>query len=169
MSVHPSIHLLVRFSSSVEFISPLIFLYTYFCSFCCLFLINPFSLISVSFFHFCCPADSNVGTTSLQLASWQREVTETLREHSPPPPPGPRVCASVCPSSSSSSSCSPPTVAQMRLGCTDSADFLSDGINDFVFHLMQLAYNLVQNFLFHPIEFCVCFTSATNGSHSGHQ
>lgn len=58
-----------------------------------------------------------------KLASWRGEVTETLREHSP----GPRVCASACPSSSSSSSRSPPTVARMRLGCTDSADFLSDG------------------------------------------
>lgn len=42
--------------------------------------------------------------------------------------PGPRVCASACPSSSSSSSRShTPAVARMRLGCTDSADFLSDG------------------------------------------
>lgn len=66
------------------------------------------ALLSVSLFlcYFCCPADLNVGTTSLQLASMHGEVTETLREHSP----GPRVCASACPSSSSSSRRSPPSV-----------------------------------------------------------
>lgn len=119
-SLHPFIFYYI-FHPLFEFVSPLNFLHPSFCFLCSSVSLTTFSLSLSSVFR--CPADSNVGTTSLQLASWRGEVTETLREHSP----GPRVCASACPSSSCSSSRSPPTVAQMRLGCADSADFLSDG------------------------------------------
>lgn len=154
-SFHPLLSFSVLFFLTLS-LSILLFLLLFF-------LINPFSFTLLCILlSFCCPADSNVGTTSLQLASLatrgHRNIERTFL--------GPHVCASVCPFSSSSSTCSPPTAAQMRLGCTDSADFLSDGMDDFVFHLMQLTYNFVQNFLFHPIKFCVCFTSATDGSHS---
>lgn len=168
MNVRPSLtsfHPLLSFS--VLFcLFFLLFLYPSFCFSCSSSSLTPFSFTLLCILlSFCCPADSNVGTTSLQLASLatrgHRNIERTFL--------GPHVCASVCPFSSSSSTCSPPTAAQMRLGCTDSANFLSDGMDDFVFHLMQLTYNFVQNFLFHPIKFCVCFTSATDGSHSGYK
>lgn len=120
MSVHPSNHLLVYFVILCLSLSVLsIFLYPSF-----RFLCSHVSLIpSVCFFHFSLSSRlkcwHNISATCTMASRGHRNIERTF--------PGPRVCASACPSSSSSSSRSPPTVAQMRLRCTDSADFLSDG------------------------------------------
>lgn len=123
----------------------------------CLFTLVPLSLD----LSFLCPADSNVGTTSLRRAPRQREVTETLREHC-------LVLVSVHLRVHRSSPASPLALLRMsfRLGRTDSANFLSDGVDDLIFHFMQLADNFIQNFLFHSVKLGVGFTRATDGSHS---
>lgn len=127
MSVHHSPHLLVHFLilslSSLVFFH---FLYPSTSPFCSSFFYTQISLLFCLcpfFFPFLLSSRlkcwHNVSATC--IATWQahRNIERTF--------PGPRVCASACPSSSSSSSRSPPAVAQMRLGCANSADFLSDG------------------------------------------
>lgn len=97
-------------------------------SFCFLCLVINVLCVFLPSFLFCFAVQQtlNVGTTSLQLASWHKDVTETLREHSlvlmsvhllVPPPPAPPVALLHL-------------HTQMRLGCTDSADFLSDGCKE---------------------------------------
>lgn len=122
-NVRPSFHLLVHSHPLFEFISPfnrslsiLLFLLL-------LYLINPLlasSLFLSSIFSLSSRLKCwhNISATCIMASRGHRNIERTFL--------GPHVCASACPSTSSSSSCSP-TVAQMRLGCTDSADFLSDG------------------------------------------
>lgn len=121
MSVRPSLDSSSTISSILSFRvhqSLLDFLYPSLCS-----SLSSSRFLFFHFFFFAVQQTQMLAQHLCKLASWRGEVTETLREHSP----GPRVCASACPSSSSSSSRSPPTAARMRLGCTDSTDFLSDG------------------------------------------